>query len=56
MLAEIGIPVLILGAGYVLYIFTRPSKIIKQEIHINKINTNSNIPGMYTPRGSKRKR
>jgi len=55
MLAQIRIPVLILGVGYVLYIFTRPSKIIKQEIHINKINTGSNITGMHTPRGSKRK-
>jgi hypothetical protein len=55
MLAQIGIPVLILGVGYVLYIFTRPIKTIEEELYINKRNNSSNVPGMSTPRGSKRK-
>jgi hypothetical protein len=55
MLAQIGIPILILIVGYVLYIFTRPIKIIEEELHITKKNNSSNVPGMSTPRGSKRK-
>jgi TM2 domain-containing membrane protein YozV len=55
MLAQIGIPILLLIVGYVLYIFTRPIKTIEEELHINKRNNSSNVPGMYAPRGSKRK-
>lgn len=55
MLAQIGIPIFILAVGYVIYIFLKPGKTVEQEIHINKINIGSNVPGMYTPKGSKRK-
>ena len=55
MLAQIGIPILILIVGYVIYLFTRPIEIIEEELHINKRNNSSNVPGMSTPRGSKRK-
>ncbi len=55
MLAQIGIPILILIVAYVVYVFTRPIETIEEKLHINKKNNSSNVPGMYTPRGSKRK-
>ena len=55
MLAQIGIPILLLIIVYVVYVFTRPIKTIEEKLHINKRNNSSNVPGMSTPRGSKRK-
>jgi len=55
MLAQIGIPILILIVGYVIYLFFKPIKSIERKLYINKINIGANVPGMSTPGGSKRK-
>lgn len=55
MIAEIGIPVLLLLIGYVIYQFIKPYPIREKKIFLNYTETGSKIPGMRTPKSKKRK-
>lgn len=57
MIAEIGIPVLLLLICYVIYQFIKPYPIREKKIFLNYTETGSKgIPGMRTQKSKKRKK
>ena len=55
-MAEIGIPLLLILIGYVIYQFVKPYPPREKNIFIEYTKTGGKIPGMRTHRSKKRKR